>query len=60
MSYIKLDLFQLSVADNKLLQMHGVAGLINLTILNLPNNGIVTMDGILITFVIVNFNYLKV
>ncbi|CAH8594409.1 unnamed protein product [Schistosoma intercalatum] len=26
--------------------MHGVAGLINLTILNLPNNGIVTMDGL--------------
>ncbi|CAH8607965.1 unnamed protein product [Schistosoma bovis] len=40
------DLQQLSVADNKLLQMHGVAGLINLTILNLPNNGIVTMDGL--------------
>ncbi|KAF5398599.1 hypothetical protein PHET_07226 [Paragonimus heterotremus] len=40
------DLQQLSVAGNKLYQMHGVAHLINLTILNLPNNGIVAIDGL--------------
>ncbi|CAL8070642.1 unnamed protein product [Calicophoron daubneyi] len=37
---------QLSVAGNKLFQMHGVAQLTNLTILNLPNNGIVAIDGL--------------
>ncbi|KAF8565057.1 hypothetical protein P879_08945 [Paragonimus westermani] len=40
------DLQQLSVAGNKLYQMHGVAHLTNLTILNLPNNGIVAIDGL--------------
>ncbi|OON23804.1 hypothetical protein X801_00277 [Opisthorchis viverrini] len=38
------DLRQLSVAGNKLFQMHGVAPLVNLTILNLPQNAIVAID----------------
>ncbi|TGZ55617.1 hypothetical protein CRM22_010371 [Opisthorchis felineus] len=40
------DLRQLSVAGNKLFQMHGVAPLVNLTILNLPQNAIVAIDGL--------------
>ena len=44
--------FQLSVAGNRLVRMNGVATLRNLTVLNLPSNSIVSIEGKIVTLYI--------